>query len=521
MEKRHLIKSTGIIAGATTLSRILGFLRDIVIANFFGTGIFAQAFVVAFRIPNMLRDLVGEGATNVAFVPVLTEYRTIRTEKEYWDLVKTLLNILIIVLSVIAVFGAMASPLIVRLIAPGFIREPEKLQITISLARTLFPYVLLIGLSAYGMGVLNSLRHFTAPAFGSALLNASIIIAAIFLCPQMGVTGLVVGVLIGGFLQLGIQLPVLYKRGLRIKGGLGLFHPAAKKIGALLLPRMLGTAVYQLNVFIDTILASLSWIVGTGGVAALYYSNRLMQFPLAIFGLALAQVALPTMSAYAAEKKLEKLKETITFSLRTIFFIMIPAGIGLMVLGKPIVTILFQRGAFGAYSTHITSYALFFYCFGLFAYAGIKILVNAFYSLQDTKTPVKTASLSLVVNTVLNLTLMWPLKIGGLALATSIAGTFNFFLLFFMLQKKIGSLDIRIMIDSFVRVLLAALIMGFVGCVLLTKTSYFNLYTGELFSRVFRLIVLIGINISVFIVGALILQVKEARRVLLWISKRR
>lgn len=518
MEKRTIIKSTGIISVATGLSRVLGFLRDIIIAGFFGTGMFAQAFVVAFRIPNMLRDLVGEGATNAAFVPVLTEYRTVKKEEEYWELARTLLNILFITLAVIAVIGVMASPLIVRLIAPGFIRDPEKLRITVTLTRTLFPYIVLIGLAAYGMGVLNSLRHFAAPAFGSALLNISIITAALLLCPRIGVMGLAIGILAGGVLQLALQVPVLYRKGLRIRG-FNLIHPAAKRIGKLLMPRMLGTAVYQLNVFIDTVLASLAWVVGMGGVAALYYSNRLLQFPLAIFGLALAQVVLPTMSAHAAGNNIEKLKEALTFSLRTIFFFMIPASVGFIVLGQPIISILFERGAFSSYSTQITNSALFFYCFGLFAYAGIKILVNCFYSLQDTLTPVKTASLALVVNTVLNLILMWPLKIGGLALATSIAGIFNFFLLFFILQKKIGTLKWAPILDSFIRVFLAAVIMGCCGYLLLTKVACFNLASGSTFFKCVKLFVLISVNIGIFLIASLIFRVREALGVFRWISR--
>lgn len=519
MEKRAILKSTGIISVATCLSRILGFLRDIIIAGLFGTGLFAQAFVVAFRIPNMLRDLAGEGATNAAFVPVLTEYRTIKSQEDYWQLARTLLNVLIITLTLIVIAGVLASPLIVRLIAPGFIKEPSKLQVTITLTRALFPYLLLIGLSAYSMGVLNSLRHFAAPAFGPALLNVSMIICGLMLCPRIGVMGLAVGVLAGGVLQLGLQVPVLFRKGFKIKG-FNLVHPAARRIGKLLLPRMLGTAVYQLNVFIDTILASLSGIVGSGGVAALYYSNRLIQFPLAIFGLALAQVILPTMSSQVAGNNLAKLKETLTFSLRTIFFIMLPASVGFLVFGRHIVSILFERGAFGVYSTAITNDALFFYCFGLFAYAGIKILVNCFYSMQDTMTPVKTASLSLAVNVVLNLILMWPLKIGGLALATSIAGIFNFFLLFVILQKKIGRIEWRQIATSFGRMLLAALLMGAFGYMLLKGCSFFNLTMGTVIFRLMKLLMLIGMSILVYLLGALSLGVKEARGVFQWILRK-
>jgi len=517
MEKRAIIKSTGIISMATCLSRVLGFIRDIVIAQLFGTGMFAQAFVVAFRIPNMLRDLAGEGATNAAFVPVLTEYKMTKSDAEYWHLARVLLNVLIVSLSVITILGIIASPLIVRLIAPGFIKEPDKLEITIMLNRVIFPYILLIGLSAYSMGVLNSLRHFTTPAFGSSLMNISMILSALFFCPRIGVMGLAIGALIGGAMQLGLQLPVLYKKGLRIKKDFVLFHPEARRILFLLLPRLMGTAVYELNIFIDTMLGSLSWIVGMGGVAALYYSNRLLQLPLAIFGIALAQVTLPTMSAYSAKKDMEGVKRTLSFSLRVIFLIVIPAAAGLIVLGRPIIKILLERGAFDSYSTSITYSALLFYSFGLFAYAGVKILVNGFYAINDTLTPVKTAAKALAINTVLNLILMWPLKIGGLALATSIAGTFNFFFLLSLLQKKIGALDMEAIRDTFIRVLLASLVMGLAGYALL-RTSYFDFDGGGRLLCTLKLFILIGINICIFIVSAVALKVREMKEAFRWVS---
>ncbi|PIW68698.1 MAG: murein biosynthesis integral membrane protein MurJ, partial [Candidatus Omnitrophica bacterium CG12_big_fil_rev_8_21_14_0_65_42_8] len=291
MFKKHIIKSAGIIGFATVISRVLGFMRDIIIAKFFGTAKYAEAFVVAFRIPNMLRDLIGEGAANAAFVPVLSEY-AVKKKEEFWELANVILNLLLITLSAITIAGVLASPLIVRLIAPGFLDDPEKFAITVRLTRLMSPYILLIGLTAYMMGVLNSLKHFSMPAFGPCLLNIAIIICAIIWGES--VMGLASGVLIGGVLQLAVQMPVLYKKGFKFSFTRKLNHPAANKIGILLLPRMLGSCVYQVNLFINTILASLSGIVGSGGVAALYYANRIFQFPLAIFGIAIAQAILPT-----------------------------------------------------------------------------------------------------------------------------------------------------------------------------------------------------------------------------------
>jgi integral membrane protein MviN len=509
MDKKHLVRSTGVIGIATALSRILGFARDIVIANFFGTGLAAQAFFVAFRIPNSLRDLVGEGAANAAIVPVLTGYKVKGEEKERLRISKVLFNISFASLSVLTLIGIIISPFIVRLIAPGFIREPSTLELTIHLNRMIFPYLILIGLTAYTMGVLNTEKHFAGPAFGPCFLNMALILASLWLCPKMGVTGLVVGVLIGGVLQLALNMVIMYRKGITIDLKEGFRHPAVKQIGTLLIPRAFGSAIYQVNIFVDTMLASLSWIVGSGGVAALYYANRLIQFPLAIFGLALAQAALPKMSHEFFSNDLTKLKDTLSFSLRMTFLIMIPASVGLAVLGTPIIKMLFQRGEFTDYSTHITNSALFFYSFGLCAYGGIKLLVTCFYAMHDTKTPVKTALISVILNVVLNLILMWPMKLGGLALATSISATVNFLILYFILNKRIGCLGTREIADSFIRVLLASVIMG--------VTLKF---ASARASGVVDILLSMAAGVVAFIVGAYIFRIKELERIFPWASKR-
>ncbi len=504
MSKQHIIKSAGIIGFATVISRVLGFVRDIIIAKFFGTAKYAEAFVVAFRIPNMLRDLIGEGATNAAFVPVLSEY-AVKKKEEFWELANVILNLLLIALSVITIAGVLASPLIVRLIAPGFLGDPEKFAITVKLTRLMFPYILLIGLTAYTMGVLNSLKHFSMPAFGPCLLNIAIIICAIIWGES--VMGLASGVLIGGVLQLGVQIPVLYKKGFKFSFTRKLNHPAANKIGILLLPRILGSCVYQVNLFINTILASLSGIVGLGGVAALYYANRIFQFPLAIFGIAIAQAVLPTMSREALEIDSDKLKKTLSFSLRVINFIIVPASIGLIVLAVPITRTLFERGKFDRYSTLITADALVFYSIGLFSYSGIKVLVSCFYSLKDTLTPVKIAGLSLLLNVILSLVLMFPLKIGGLALSASVAGIFNFSALFYALRKKIGCLDGRRILNSFLKVTIAGMVMAFAIYICAFKIGL-------------NLFIVIFIAIVSYSIATFIFDVKESKEFISWALKR-
>ena len=508
--KRTLIKSTGIIGLATAISRMLGFVRDIVIANFFGTAMYAQAFVVAFRIPNLLRDLVGEGATNAAFVPVLTEELTKKGKPEFFKLAQVILNILLSVLIILTIFGILASPVIIRLIAPGFSIDKEKFQITVTLTRFLFPFLVLVGLWAYAMAVLNSLGYFAAPAFGPCILNLSVIFCAMWFGEN--VFGLASGVLAGGVLQLFMQFPALYSSGWKLKLTREFTHPQAKKVGMLLVPRALGACVYQVNVFISTILASLSGIVGEGAVAALYYANRVWQLPLAVFGIALAQAALPTMSRHMASNDMGKLKDTLLFSLRILFFILIPSSIGLMVLSNPITKVLFERGVFTAYSTQITAGALFFYAIGLVACGGIKVLVNAFYSMHDTMTPVRTAAISVILNIILNIVLMIPLKLGGLALATSISAIFNFIILYLLLEKKIGDFNTKTIADSFFRVLLASIFMGIILKVMAMNHpnfSFFGLFTAIL------------TGIATFVLASFLFGVRESREFLTWITKKK
>mgnify|MGYP001576866090 CR=1 FL=1 len=283
---KDIARSASVIGFFTFCSRLLGFARDVVIARFFGTYVYAQAFVVAFRIPNLFRDMVAEGASNAVLVPVFSEYSAQRSKEEFWHLANCVLNVFIIVLSVITILGVTFAPLLVRIIAPGFAGDPEKLRETIRLTRIIYPYILLVSLTAYCMGILNSLKHFALPAFAPCLLNISIILFAMLF--GEGVLGLALGVLVGGLLQLAVQIPVLYKKGFRYRWIFDARHPALRQIGRLMLPRMLSSCVYQLNVFVDTILSSFSNIAGAGAVAALYFANRILQFPLGIFGAAIA-----------------------------------------------------------------------------------------------------------------------------------------------------------------------------------------------------------------------------------------
>ncbi|MBN1353208.1 MAG: murein biosynthesis integral membrane protein MurJ [Candidatus Omnitrophica bacterium] len=528
MSNKRLIKSTGLIGFATFLSRVLGFARDVLTARLFGTTVFAETFVVAFRIPNLLRDLVGEGAANAAFVPVLTEYHTNHTERDFWMLARDLLYALSLILIAISALGILATPLMVKLIAPGFCEDPHKLALTISLTRFIFPFVFLIGLVAYGTAILNSLNHFTAPALCPALLNIAMIFFLVYVCPKMGINGLAFSILVGGVFQVAAIWPVLHKKGLRLNflnhresatvvRRPSLTHPVIRKIWKLLVPRFFGSAVYQLSVIVDNIFSTFYWIVGAGAPAALWYSYRLFHLPLAIFGIALATAALPKMSQEVARRDFSALKTTIRFSIKSIFFVLIPAGIGLATLGKPAIRILFERGEFTPYSTSITYSALLFYSFGLFACGGIKILVNTFFSLGDTRTPVKTASISLIINIVLNYILMWPLKIGGLALATSISATSNFLMLYILLAKKIGDIGTPAILLSSVRIVAAGTVMGFF--------SYFAGIFLEgmdkgIIMNIIGLTFIIVLSAAVYVIAGAALGIEEIKAFLAWISRK-
>ncbi len=465
---RAVARSASTIGFATLCSRILGFIRDIVIARLFGVYVYAQAFVIAFRIPNLFRDFLGEGATNAAFVPVFSEYTVKHSKEEFWELANVVLNLLLVVLMSVTLLGIIFSPLIVRLIAPGFISDPYKLATTIKLNRIIFPYILLISLAAYSMGILNSLKHFAVPAFAPCLLNISIIAFAMLF--GEGTTGLASGVLVGGVLQLAVQIPVLYRKGFRPKLFKKFKHPAAITIGKLMLPRLFSSCIYQLNNFVDSIFGSLAWIVGEGGVAVLYFSYRLIQFPLGIFSNALSQAVLPTFSTQALEDNPDRLRHTLSWSLRAVFFVMLPATVGFMVLAKTIIWALFGGGKFDSYSVNLTASALVFYSIGLFAYGATKILQSCFFALKDTVTPTKIAGLALIINIILNSVLMYPLKIAGIALATSISGINTFFILFFILKKRLGDFYIKDIIISFLRILAASLWMGVV-CLLVSQRS--------------------------------------------------
>ncbi|MFC1811949.1 murein biosynthesis integral membrane protein MurJ [Thermodesulfobacteriota bacterium] len=495
-EKTRVTKAAGVVGSATLLSRIFGFIRDVVIAWFFGAGLSSDAFFVAFRIPNLLRRLFGEGSLSISFIPVFTEYLSNQGKTEAFKLARSAVRLFSILLAATAVGGILVAPLIIRVIAPGFIDSPEKFQLTVILTRIMFPYIFFIGLVALSMGILNVLGHFAAPALAPVFLNIAMIGSVFLISPHLDdpVAGLAIGVIIGGILQLSLQVPFLIQKGFYFWQKAKIYHPGLKKIGKLMLPTIFGAAVYQINIVVGTLLATL---LREGSVSYLYYADRLVQFPLGIFAIAAATAVLPSLSRQAVAEDFSGLKDTFNHALNLVFFITIPAMVGLIVLREPIVALLFKRGAFDAETTRLTAHALLYYSVGLWAFSAVRIVVSTFYSLQDTTTPVYTAVVSVAANIVLGIVLMKTrLEHGGLALATSLASMLNLGLLVWALRGKLGSMGWRNITKSAGKTMICSAIMGVV--VWAMKNHMIPPVGGSFPGLLFGLVASIGIGIILY-----------------------
>jgi putative peptidoglycan lipid II flippase len=516
-EQIKIAKAASIVGAATLLSRIFGYVRDMVVALLFGAGSATDAFFVAFRIPNLLRRLVGEGALTASFIPVYSEYLNQRSKEESDELVNASFSILTVSLIIITGLGIVFSPLIIKIMAYGFTKDVTKFQLTVFLTRIMFPYIFFIGLVALAMGVLNSWKHFTAPALAPVLLNVCIIISAVFFHKFLGepIISLALGVIMGGVAQLGFQIPFILRQGIRLRFLINFSHPGVRRIATLMAPSVLGLGVTQLNVLVSTFLAS---YLPEGSVSYLYYADRLLEFPMGIFAIAIATAVLPTMSDQRAKNDILGMKETLGFSLRLTFLVIMPAMVGLIALRQPLINVLFQRGAFDAQATEMTAQALLFYALGLIFFAGVRIIVPAFYSLQDTKTPVKAASLALIANAALGAWLMVPFKHGGLALATSLAAGVNFAFLIICLRRKIGSIGSTQIIRSFGQSLAASLVMGLAIYFISAGCSWET--SGLTTSKVFLLVGAIVAGTAIYGLIIYFLRNEEIKPILITILRK-
>jgi putative peptidoglycan lipid II flippase len=464
-ENIKVAKAAGVVGAATLLSRVMGYVRDMVMSWAFGTTAAADAFYVAYRIPNLLRELLAEGSMSAAFIPVFTETLTKGSKDEARRLANAVFARLLVILVIVTGLGIIFAPYIVKLIAWGwkFKDHRDKFLLAASLTRMMFPYLLFIGMAALAMGMLNSLRSFLLPALSPVMLNVMTIGSVVLLSPRMPepIMGAAVGVVLGGLFQFLIQLPGLKRQGMMLTPRFSPTHPGVGKIGSLALPVFISSSVTQLNIFISTILAS---FLATGSITFLFYGMRFIHFPLGIFGVAIATAVLPTLSAQAAKQEMEQFRETLSLGIRLVFFIMFPAMAGLIMLRVPIINLLLEHGEFNRVSTLGVSAALLYYAIGLWAFAGVRVVSQAFYSLQDTKTPVRIAMLALAANILLSVLLIQtPLQHGGLALANSLAAALNITLLIRRLRKKIGRMDGRRIFMSLLKIVPASVLMGVIG----------------------------------------------------------
>ena len=535
-KQSSVARSAGIVSIAVMFSRVLGLLREVIFAKYFGAGFLYDAYVVAFRIPNVLRDLFAEGALSVAFVKVFTDYQINKGEKEAWRLASLVLNLLAVVMSVICIVGIIFSKQFVGLIADGF--SPEKAALATTLTQIMFPFIMLVALAALAMGVLNTKGVFGVPASASTVFNIVSIVVGLGVAywlsgggwtesndktaipdfaSQWAIIGMAIGTLLGGAAQFLMQIPSLIRVGFRFTPILSFADEGVRKVMALMGPAIIGTSAVQVNVMINTY-----FVAGIDGANSwLSYSFRLMQLPIGVFGVAVGTAAIPVMSRLASEGKIKDLRDTISSSMNLVFLLTLPSACGLIILGEPIVRMIYERGKFDATDTSMTAAALAGYSVGLTGYAAIKILSPAFYALNDAKTPMIIALASIGVNLIGSYFLReWLSNYGvtpetphgyghvGVALATSIVALVNFFALALILRGRIKRLNGRNIIFSFLKIGAASAVMSAAA-----YTSYhvlLGLYgSATLVLRIVEAFVPIAAGAVSFVIAAKLLKVAE------------
>lgn len=534
-KQTSVAKSAGIVSIAVMFSRVLGLVREMVFARYFGAGFLYDAYQVAFTLPNVLRDLFAEGALSAAFVKVFTDYQINKGEKEAWRLASLVLNAVAVILSIITILGIVFSKQIVEKVAQGF--PPEKIALTITMTQIMFPFILLVALAAVAMGVLNTKGVFGVPASASTVFNiVSIIFGLGFaywlsggswsksidkdsipsISSQWAIIGMAIGTLIGGGAQFFMQVPSLYKVGFRFSPILSFADEGVKKVMYLMAPAILGTSAVQINVLVNTMFVTEI----NGGRSWLSYAFRLMQFPIGLFGVAIGTASVPVLSRMASEGKFGEFRETLSDSLKLVFLMTLPSACGLVILGEPIIRLLYSQGENGAFKESdvpMTAYALAGYSIGLTGYAAIKILSPAYYALNDAKTPMIIAVASIAVNALAsyifrNQLMQYNLGHVGVALATSSVALVNFFALAIMMRKRITRLNGREIFSSFIRIAIASAIMSVV-----CWFSYYFLHrqfggVGTIY-KLIEAFIPIGIGGLTFLAAAKILKVEEVTKV--------
>ncbi len=492
-------------------SRILGVVREQVLAALFGAGNAMDAYNVAFRIPNLVRDLFAEGAMSSAFVPTFTRHLTTSGKESAWKLGNHIINALIVITGLIVVLGIVFAEPIVTAFAGDYAAVPGKLELTILLTRIMLPFLTFVALAAAVMGMLNALHQFFVPALSPAMFNVATIICALTLVPVMSSLGLppiaaiAIGTLVGGVAQLALQWPLLRRQGFSYRPILDWRDAGLRRVLTLMGPGTLGLAATQVNVFVNTVLATGE---GTGAVSFLNYAFRLMYLPIGLFGVSIGTATLPAVSRHAAEHDNAAVRSTIADSMTLMMLLNVPATIGLMVLATPIVRVIFERGAFTPDATVATAAALRFYAVGLLGYSVVRIASPTFYAIGENRTPVKVSVATVLVNAGLNIVLVRVMGFRGLALGTSIAALFNAALLVILLRRKLEGIEGPRVCASFLRILAASAAMGAAAAGVDVALGTW-LPGTSLVLQIVRLSTAIGVALAVLAAGAHLLRIRE------------
>lgn len=532
MSDHDFLRSVKTVSFFTFLSRILGLVRDILCASLFGTSMIWDAFTIAFRIPNLFRRLFGEGALSAAFVPVFTEYLEKRSRSEAWDLVRNLSTLIVIALVTIVLIGEISFVTI-----PHFAEMREKWQIVFDLLIVMFPYVLFICLVAFSMAILNSCKHFFVPALTPIILNICWISGVLIVSSKYAdsnykmLFGVAIAILIAGFIQLAIQIPILKKKGMKFVPKFNFAHPAIKKIFVVMGPSIFGLAIVQINVLLDSLIAvafapsvessqtfeifdkEILYPLKAGAASVLYYGDRLIQFPLGVFGIALASVIFPLFSKHVANEDWDGFRLTLDNAVRLILFIGIPASVGLILLRKPLVELFYERNEFNAVSTMRTTNVIFFYSMAVWAYCGLHVIVRAFYSLKDTKTPMKIGVSMVGANLVMNFSLIWFFNVGGLAFATSISAIIQLIILFTILKRRLGVVLNRNLVLSFFKTCFATTIMVII-CLKVQGVVTVSMADDNIIDKFGRLFIPLIASLATFFTVCYMVKSKELKQLI-------
>lgn len=432
----NLLKSLATVSGMTMISRVFGFVRDAIIARYFGAGMATDAFFVAFKLPNLLRRIFAEGAFSQAFVPILAEYKSQKGEDAARTFVAYIAGLLTLILAVVTLIGVIAAPIVIVVTAPGFVKESsDKFELSATLLRITFPYIFLISLASLVSAILNTWNRFAVPAFVPTLLNISMIGFTLFVSPYINppILALAISVVVGGFLQLLYQLPYLKKIGMLVLPRMNFKDSGVWRVLKQMGPAILGVSVGQISLIINTIFAS---FLISGSVSWMYYADRLMEFPAGVLGVALGTILLPSLAKSFSIGDSKQYSELLDWGLRLCFLLALPSTVALGVIARPLISTLFEYGQFTLNDTLMTERALVAYSIGLLGLILIKVLAPAFYSRQNIKTPVKIAIVTLILTQLMNLAFIGPLKHAGLSLSIALAACFNAGLLFWQLMKK-------------------------------------------------------------------------------------